>query len=140
MPNVGTDTMTGGSGSDRFVGTADQLHGDRITDFEYIDSVILKGVRIRTDSLRVSEQAGPVLPLNAANTSIAAVCTLLQIDTNGNGSTDSELRFDGALSNGGTFQATPSGPHEEAFSRIVLVPNSVRRIGPGVPGFDPRRR
>ena len=77
---LGADTLTGGDGGDTFAGTAAELDGDRITDYDAAQ-----------DKLRV---AGATDQLAVTLTAEDGVTTVA-LDTDGDGSTDARFQVDG---------------------------------------------
>ena len=74
----GIDTLTGGPGSDSFNGSASDLDGDIITDFELGDDLLVIGSTL-----------GP------GQTTATAGSAILEFDTNGDNAVDSTLTLEG---------------------------------------------
>ena len=92
---LGTDRLTGGTGSDTFVFTADDIAGDRITDFTDGDRIDLSALNAAFIGTSIFSGTG------AAQIRVSAVGepgyrnTLLQIDLNGDGQTDRSIEISG---------------------------------------------
>jgi Ca2+-binding RTX toxin-like protein len=77
--SAGFDVLAGGPGADVFSGTAADLDGDRITDLEVGDRIVIAGVTLSTADLFWS-------------------APFLGIDTDHDGSPDLQLQLDGSFS------------------------------------------
>ncbi|WP_145675644.1 nidogen-like domain-containing protein, partial [Azospirillum brasilense] len=92
---LGTDRLTGGAGNDTFVFTADDIAGDRITDFTDGDRIDLSALNAAFIGTAIFSGTG------AAQVRVSAVGepgyrnTLLQIDLNGDGQTDRSIEITG---------------------------------------------
>ncbi|MBP2296818.1 Calx-beta domain-containing protein [Azospirillum rugosum] len=92
---LGTDRLTGGAGNDTFVFTADDIAGDRITDFTDGDRIDLSALNAAFIGTAIFSGTG------AAQVRVSAVGepgyrnTLLQIDLNGDGRTDRSIEIAG---------------------------------------------
>ncbi|WP_247893084.1 Calx-beta domain-containing protein [Azospirillum baldaniorum] len=92
---AGTDRLTGGAGNDTFVFTADDIAGDRITDFADGDRIDLSA--LNAAFIGTSAFSG----MGSAQIRLSAVGepgfrnTLLDIDLNGDGQTDRSIEITG---------------------------------------------
>ena len=92
---LGTDRLSGGTGNDTFVFAADDIAGDRITDFTDGDRIDLSALNAAFIGTALFSGTG------AAQIRVSAVGepgyrnTLLQIDLNGDGQTDHSIEITG---------------------------------------------
>jgi Ca2+-binding RTX toxin-like protein len=100
---AGSDVLTGGGGIDTFRDSAANLHGDRIADFSTADFIEVTGRRFST--LSYAEASG-----------------LLRLDTDGNGSLETEIQLDAGLN--GVFRTQASATGQPASTRLWYVPDS----------------
>jgi Ca2+-binding RTX toxin-like protein len=100
------DTLTGGTGIDTFVGTAAEMNGDRITDYQYGDRILL------TDSLVTASQVRLAAAVNGLDTEV-------QIDADNNGSFETVIALTGKIS-----------------GRVVLTTQENSTITPMPPGIS----
>ncbi|AWJ86101.1 hypothetical protein TSH58p_20185 (plasmid) [Azospirillum sp. TSH58] len=103
---AGTDRLTGGAGNDTFVFTADDIAGDRITDFADGDRIDLSALGAAFIGTSVFSGTG------SAEIRVSAVGepgfrnTLLDIDLNGDGVTDRSIEITGEH----VLQVDPQAP------------------------------
>ena len=93
LPGTGSDSVTTGTGTDTVIGTAEELDGDTITDFQ-------KG-----DAIRFVAGAFDISDVSIASD---AISTTLSVDTDGDGQTDATITLEGDFT-GETFIAYPVG-------------------------------
>ncbi len=122
LGGLGADELWGGAGADRFTGTPFELNGDRIRDLSLEDAIFIEGVRFDRRSLSVELTTG-----------------LLQFDSDGNGSLDTRIGFEGDFRSG-RFLVEPDREGELAtLIRYTLEPNrSPIALADSAQTFSPR--
>jgi VCBS repeat-containing protein len=122
---IGFDTLTGGTGVDRFEGDLSELNGDRITDYEAGDRIVLEGSLAGYDNVR--------LVATGADTG-------LQIDGNNDGSFETVITLNGTISGTISIGSEPYTNKVNNVIRIVTpssaVPTSGSDILVGTPAAD----
>jgi VCBS repeat-containing protein len=89
---IGVDTLTGGTGIDRFEGNLSELNGDRITDYESGERIVLDGSLSGTDNVQL----------------VATVAdTELQIDGDNDGSFETVITLSGTISGAINLSSEP---------------------------------
>ncbi len=109
----GQDILTGGTGADVFTGSVSDWDGDRITDYEYGEKILVAFGSTSPNAYRLDHVGND---------------TLIRIDVDGNGS------FDTAITLSGHIEGTLSVAHEDdtnvthdpnpVYTRLVITPNS----------------
>ncbi|MDQ2104127.1 Calx-beta domain-containing protein [Azospirillum isscasi] len=103
---AGTDRLTGGTGNDTFVFAADDIAGDRITDFTDGDRIDLSALNAAfIGSAAFSGTGGAQIRVSAVGEP-GYRNTLLDIDLNGDGQTDRSIEIAGEH----VLQADPQTP------------------------------
>jgi Ca2+-binding RTX toxin-like protein len=109
--DIGCDTLTGGTGVDRFVGDLSELNGDRITDYQTGEKIILDG--------SLSGASNVQLVATGADTK-------LQIDGDNNGLFETVITLNGTIS--GAINLSSEGSFTNNVIRIV-TPNLAATAG-----------
>ncbi len=73
----GAETLTGGTGQDRFMGRAAELDGDRITDYEAEEVILIRDAAFTADDVTLTQGS-----------------TIISVDTDQDGDTDLTLTLD----------------------------------------------
>src|SRR5262249_36874848 len=101
---MGPDLLTGGPRVDQFAGALSALNGDRVTDYEIGERIVLYGSLSSVDNVR--------LVASGADTE-------LQIDGDNNGSFETLITLNGTIS--GTINLSNDGSFTNNVIRIVPV-------------------
>ena len=99
---IGFDTLTGGTGIDQFEGALSELNGDRITDYEAGEKIVLEGSLSGAGNVR--------LVATGADTE-------LQIDGDNDGSFETVMTLNGTIS--GTIILSNEASSTNNVIRIV---------------------
>jgi Ca2+-binding RTX toxin-like protein len=122
---IGFDTLTGGTGLDRFKGDLSELNGDRITDYETGERIVLEGSLSSADNVR----------LVATGTD-----TELQIDGDNDGSFETVITLNGTISGTISLSSEPFTNNVNNVIRIVTpssgVPTSGNDLLVGTPAAE----
>jgi Ca2+-binding RTX toxin-like protein len=120
---IGFDTLTGGTGVDRFEGDLSELNGDRITDYEAGDRIVLEGSLAGYDNVR--------LVATGADTG-------LQIDGNNDGSFETVITLNGTISGTISIGSEPYTNKVNNVIRIVTPSSAVPTSGSDILKGPPR--
>ena len=91
---LGEDVLVGGKGSDTFGGSAANLDGDRIEDFQLGERIKIEGIGLGEDDISVTTSNG---------------VTTVAVDVDGDGEVDSTFTLDGTVEKTAVVQAIDGG-------------------------------